>query len=325
VTINGFSRAGIRSVIRSDRGCGGGGRDGGVQQKGSLKVVSMNNRYSQSRIYVTESSSSSVNVENDDEMLSSNNDDDKNNEMKATGMTRQEAILKEALGIEPETEEEKLERCIQCEIEKERLQKERQTNIGVAVFSFFAAVFSYFWQFTHPIPAIQLLAQMEEQSAPLSVVGRNGKPTIIDFWAPWCENCKAEAPTMKLMESQYGNRVNFIMINADRGESWPLIERFGVDAIPHMAMISSSGIVETALIGEVPGTILQRDIDALLENKDSLPFVMYDAFKAHPEMRDVTFSEAPSVDTVSSSVPITQTEPSEKVQMEGLPYTIGDR
>ena len=208
-------------------------------------------------------------------------------------LTKQEEIMM-LLNREPATGEELEQRCIECELEQERLQKEKKTNIGVAVLTFVAAVMSYFWQYFHPMPAVQLLANMQRESAPISVIGSNGKPTVIDFWASWCSNCKAEAPTMKQIEELYGNRVNFIMVNADQGDAWPLIERFGVDAIPHMAMISSSGIVETALIGEIPGAILKADIDALLKEEDpTLPYVMYDAFHDRPEMRKISFTPLP--------------------------------
>ena len=263
-------------------------------------------------------------MDNDNNNNNNNNNKfnvENNDVINAPVLSAQERILQEALGISPESEEEKLERCIQCELEQQRLQDEKKTNIGVAALSFLVALVTYAWQYTHPMPAVQLLAQMQEQSAPLTVIGNNGKPTVMDFWAPWCENCKAEAPTMKKIETVYGNRVNFILVNADQGEAWPLIERFGVDAIPHMAMISSSGSVETALIGEVPGSILKQDIDALLEGKDrdSLPFVMYDAFSSRPDQRQVTFNG----DNASQRrVLVNEVESGDSISIDGLPYSI---
>ena len=56
------------------------------------------------------------------------------------------------------------------------------------------------------------------------------------------------------------------MVNGDLRESWPLIERFGVDAIPHLAMIGSDGYVETALIGPIPRSVLEADLDVMIEN-----------------------------------------------------------
>ena len=142
----------------------------------------------------------------------------------------------------------------------------RFRNTVVAVLSIAVAIGNFVYQYLHPIEPIQILFDLQQSSADISVVGKNHKPTIIDFWAPWCENCKLSAATLQSIENQYGNDVNFILINGDLASSWPYIEALGVDAIPHMSMISYDGVVETALIGPIPKHILQEDIDVLLLN-----------------------------------------------------------
>lgn len=133
--------------------------------------------------------------------------------------------------------------------------------------------------------------------------------------APWCENCKVAAPTLQAIEQEYGTQVNFISINADVGRNWPLIQFFGVDAIPHLALLSGEGDVETALIGPMSRTVLKSDIDALLNKRDDcdvakvekkeeqvlvasssssvcheeLPYKMFDAFGNRPDSRRINF------------------------------------
>jgi thioredoxin-like negative regulator of GroEL len=121
-----------------------------------------------------------------------------------------------------------------------------------------------------------------------------------------CENCKVMAPTLAKLEQEYGDRVNFVMVNGDKSTSWGLIEAFGVDAIPHLALVSADGNVETALIGPIPKHILENDLDVLLANaaaaqltttsgaKRELPFQMLDVFANHPEQRRVHFEESTS-------------------------------
>jgi len=103
------------------------------------------------------------------------------------------------------------------------------------------------------------------------------------------------------------------MVNGDDGRNWPLIQLFGVDAIPHLALLSDEGDVETALIGPMSRNVLRADIDALLNPKDcsdnveekpieivipeskaklchdALPYTMYDAFGNRE--RRINFSE----------------------------------
>lgn len=151
----------------------------------------------------------------------------------------------------------------------ELLRQRRTRNIGVAILSVFLAVGNYAYEWTHPVTPIQLLVNMERSSAPLADIGKNSKPTVIDFWAPWCENCRYMAPTLFQVEESYKDKVNFVMVNGDDPKNWPLIEALGVDAIPHLAMVESDGTVDTALIGTVPKEWLSRDIDVLLDNANS--------------------------------------------------------
>ena len=184
---------------------------------------------------------------------------------------------------------------------KGELEKMRERNIVVALISVFLAISSYLWQFTHPITPVQLLASMQSNSAPLTSIGNNGRPTVVDFWAPWCENCKLSAPTLQKLEEEYKDQVNFVMVNGDRPEAFPLIERFGVDAIPHLALISAEGDVETALIGPIPKRVLEADLNVLISNANTpdqdtnrkeLPFQMMDAFSKRPELRRVHFEDS---------------------------------
>lgn len=175
----------------------------------------------------------------------------------------------------------------------EKLKQRKMRNIGVAILSVALAVGNYAYQWTHPVTPIQLLVNMERSSTPLSEIGKNSKPTVIDFWAPWCENCRYMAPTLFQIEESYKDKVNFVMVNGDDPNNWPLIEALGVDAIPHLAMVESDGTVDTALIGAVPKEWICTDIDVLLDNaskdeqtpKRKLPYQMLDAFVNRPENR----------------------------------------
>jgi hypothetical protein len=51
------------------------------------------------------------------------------------------------------------------------------------------------------------------------------------------------------------------MVDGDKRASGDLIEAFGVDAIPHLALVSAEGDVMTALIGPIPKTVLEADLD----------------------------------------------------------------
>ena len=45
-----------------------------------------------------------------------------------------------------------------------------------------------------------------------------GKPLVVNFWATWCPPCKAEMPHFDELYKEYGDRVNFMMVNMTDGQ-----------------------------------------------------------------------------------------------------------
>ena len=109
------------------------------------------------------------------------------------------------------------------------------------------------------------------------------------------------APTLLQIEEEFGSEVNFVMINGDQASAWPLIDAFGVDAIPHLALVEADGTVDTALIGPVPKRCLERDLEVLVKNAKAphdgagassseptpLPYQMLDVFANRPDQRRI--------------------------------------
>ncbi len=46
-----------------------------------------------------------------------------------------------------------------------------------------------------------------------------GKPVVVNFWTTWCGYCIAEMPLFEKMYSQYGEDVEFMMVNLI-GDAW---------------------------------------------------------------------------------------------------------
>lgn len=44
-----------------------------------------------------------------------------------------------------------------------------------------------------------------------------GKPMIVNFWTTWCTPCKAELPLLQQAYEQYGQEINFVMVNLTDG------------------------------------------------------------------------------------------------------------
>ncbi|CAM9382951.1 unnamed protein product [Ascophyllum nodosum] len=119
---------------------------------------------------------------------------------------------------------------------------------------------------------------MESTSTPLAVALTNGRPTVVDFYADWCENCKVMAPTMREIEEQFKNQINFVVVDGAAEKNYDLVDAFKVDGIPHLAMVNAKGDVETAIIGSVPKEVVVDDIKALLAGHP-LPYTGFDMFE----------------------------------------------
>jgi len=175
-------------------------------------------------------------------------------------------------------------------------ESERRRKVLVALGSATMGATAFGWQRTvgAATDPLALLHTMEAESPPIGLALLSGKPTVVDFYADWCENCRAMAPRLAALEKEYGGRVNFVTLNAEApdGRNDALVQLFKVDGIPHLAFVDSEPDVRTALIGMVPKEVLRADVEALLSAanqatgspeaaipKAELPYVGFDAFR----------------------------------------------
>lgn len=56
-------------------------------------------------------------------------------------------------------------------------------------------------------------------------------PTLLEFWAVWCENCEALHPRMQAAHSRYGDQVHFLAVAVAVGQSKRAIRRH-LDKLP---------------------------------------------------------------------------------------------
>ena len=83
-------------------------------------------------------------------------------------------------------------------------------------------------------------------------------PVLIDFWAPWCGPCRAIAPIVEELASEYDGKLKIVKMNVDDNPQTPA--QYGVRGIPNLILFKG-GEVQQQIVGAVPKAHLVKAID----------------------------------------------------------------
>ena len=87
-------------------------------------------------------------------------------------------------------------------------------------------------------------------------------PVAVDFWAPWCPPCRAIAPILKELASEYADTLVIAKLNIDEHQHY--CRQLGIRGAPTL-IIFRQGVEVDRLVGAMPKAHYRARFDAALQ------------------------------------------------------------
>jgi thioredoxin 1 len=70
-------------------------------------------------------------------------------------------------------------------------------------------------------------------------------PVLVDFWAIWCQPCKAIAPTVEDLARRYKGKLKVAKMDVDEHQRVP--QQYGIRSIPTLLLFKGGRVVDTVI------------------------------------------------------------------------------
>ncbi|MGC4032548.1 MAG: thioredoxin [Tepidisphaeraceae bacterium] len=91
-----------------------------------------------------------------------------------------------------------------------------------------------------------------------SEVINSSEPVLVDFWAEWCMPCRALAPTIDKLATDYAGKVKVGKVDTDSNRDISI--KYGINAIPTVILFKNGQVAQKFV-----GLKQERDFKAAIE------------------------------------------------------------
>ena len=84
------------------------------------------------------------------------------------------------------------------------------------------------------------------------------KPSLVDFWAEWCQPCKMLAPTVEELAGEYEDKILVGKLNVD--DNPQTATKYGIRGIPTLLFFKDGQVVQQ-LVGVKSKAEIKKVID----------------------------------------------------------------
>jgi thioredoxin 1 len=74
---------------------------------------------------------------------------------------------------------------------------------------------------------------------------KSDTPVLVDFWAVWCQPCKAIAPVVDSLATRYKGKLKVAKMDVDQHQMVP--QQFGIRSIPTLLLFKGGRVVDTVI------------------------------------------------------------------------------